>query len=287
MEKIRVLSTMIFIKLFSRCKWLKDAPYNRILFRLRTGKSADLDNPKTFNEHILARKVKLDEYDLCAYTDKYGVREYVAQVIGVEHLVPSFGVWEKGEEISLAELPNACVLKATHGSGWNVIIKDKHAKDLNQKICKLQKTLNWNYYYKSREKNYRDIPPRIVCEQFISPRDKRGLIDMKTYCFHGEAKFLNICYTENGKEYSGLFTLTGESLGAQDDSCRMEVPDIYQISKVVSLSQQLAKPFDFVRVDFYLADEKIYFSELTFHSGGGIVPVKPDDLNVRLGSYFD
>ena len=285
MEKFRVLCTMIFIKLFSHCKWLKDEPYNRILFRLRTGKRADLDNPKTFNEHILARKVRLDEYGLCKYTDKYGVREYVEQVIGKEYLVPCLGIWEKGQKISPADLPIPCVLKATHGSGWNAIIQDK--QDIEQKISRLQKTLSQNYYYKSREKNYRDIPPRIVCEQFICPQDKRGLIDVKTYCFRGEAKFLNICYAENGKEYSGLFSLTGQSLGAQDNSRQMEVPDDALISKVISLSEQLAKPFDFVRVDFYLADEKIYFSELTFHSGGGIVPVKPETLNIQLGSYFD
>ena len=285
MEKFRVLCTMIFIKLFSRCKWLKDEPYNRILFRLRTGKRADLDNPKTFNEHILARKVRLDEYGLCKYTDKYRVREYVEQVIGREYLVPSLGVWEKGQEILPADLPTPCVLKATHGSGWNAIIQDK--QNIEQKISGLQKTLCQNYYHKSREKNYRDIPPRIVCEQFICPQDKRGLIDVKTYCFRGEAKFLNICYAENGKEYSGLFSLTGQSLGAQDDSSRMEIPDGKQISRVISLCEQLAKPFDFVRVDFYLADEKIYFSELTFHSGGGIVPVKPETLNIQLGSYFD
>ena len=285
MEKFRVLCTMIFIKLFSHCKWLKDEPYNRILFRLRTGKRADLDNPKTFNEHILARKVRLDEYGLCKYTDKYGVREYVEQVIGKEYLVPCLGIWEKGQKIPPADLPIPCVLKATHGSGWNAIIQDK--QDIEQKISRLQKTLSQNYYYKSREKTYRDIPPRIVCEQFICPQDKRGLIDVKTYCFRGEAKFLNICYAENGKEYSGLFSLTGQSLGAQDNSRQMEVPDDALISKVISLSEQLAKPFDFVRVDFYLADEKIYFSELTFHSGGGIVPVKPETLNIQLGSYFD
>lgn len=285
MEKFRVLCTMIFIKLFSRCKWLKDEPYNRILFRLRTGKRADLDNPKTFNEHILARKVRLDEYGLCKFTDKYGVREYVEQVIGTEYLVPCLGIWEKGQEILPADLPIPCVLKATHGSGWNAIIQDK--QDIERKISGLQKTLCQNYYHKSREKNYRDIPPRIVCEQFICPQDKRGLIDVKTYCFRGEAKFLNICYAENGKEYSGLFSLTGQSLGAQDDSSRMEIPDGKQISRVISLCEQLAKPFDFVRVDFYLADEKIYFSELTFHSGGGIVPVKPETLNIQLGSYFD
>ena len=67
----------------------------------------------------------------------------------------------------------------------------------------------------------------------------------------------------------------------------MEIPDGKQLSRVISLCEQLAKPFDFVRVDFYLADEKIYFSELTFHSGGGIVPVKPEALNIQLGSYFD
>lgn len=287
MEKFRVLCAMIFIKVFSHSKWLQDEPYNRILFRLRTGKRTNLDAPKTFNEHILARKVRFDEYDLCQYTDKYGVREYVARVIGDEYLVPSFGVWEKGEEISLADLPDACVLKATHGSGWNVILKDKTESRTEQKILALQKTLDLNYYYKSREKNYRDITPRIVCEKLLTPQDKRGLIDVKTYCFRGQAKFINICYTEDGREYSGLFDLNGQSLGAQDDSCRMEVPDIRQISEAVSLSQQLAEPFDFVRVDFYLADEKIYFSELTFHSGGGIVPVKPEALNIRLGSYFD
>lgn len=57
--------------------------------------------------------------------------------------------------------------------------------------------------------------------------------------------------------------------------------------EIIQMAQKLAKPFDFVRVDFYIAERGIFFSELTFHSGGGIRPITPVELDYQLGSYFD
>ncbi len=44
-------------------------------------------------------------------------------------------------------------------------------------------------------------------------------------------------------------------------------------------------PFDFVRVDLYNTDN-ILFSELTFHSGGGLVPFEPEEYDYKFGEYL-
>ena len=62
MEKLRILLSQVFIALFGkRNRLISDERFNKILFRLRTGKKANLDHPTTFNENILARKVRNDE----------------------------------------------------------------------------------------------------------------------------------------------------------------------------------------------------------------------------------
>ena len=90
------------------------------------------------------------------------------------------------------------------------------------------------------------------------------------FCFGGRAKFYSVTYFENGKQHFNIFDLSD---GRLDD--------------IVGLAQELAKPFDFVRVDFYIAKQGIFFSALTFHSGGGIRPIEPMEYDYKLGSYFD
>ena len=93
-EEIRICITQAFIKIFGKNTRISDRQYNQILYRLRTGKKANLDCPKTFNEHILARKVFMNEDNLTQYTDKYEVRFYVEKTIGSQFLVKNFGVFQ-------------------------------------------------------------------------------------------------------------------------------------------------------------------------------------------------
>ena len=67
-ERIRICITQAFIKIFGKNTRISDRQYNQILYRLRTGKKANLDCPKTFNEHILARKVFMNEDKLTKYS---------------------------------------------------------------------------------------------------------------------------------------------------------------------------------------------------------------------------
>ena len=287
-EKIRICITQAFIKLFRKNTRISDRRYNQILYRLRTGKKANLDCPKTFNEHILARKVFANEDNLTQYTDKYEVRSYVEKTIGWRFLVENFGVWDDPGEISFDKLPRQYVLKATHGSGWNIIVRNGQHVDATKIVPKLKGFLKENYYTYGREKNYRFIKPRIVCEEFIEGASGRSIVDFKVFCFGGRAKFYSVTYFENGKQHFNIFDLSDGRLEIKDRYEKVDCASLpSNIDDIVGLAQQLAKPFDFVRVDFYIAKQGIFFSELTFHSGGGIRPIEPMEYDYKLGSYFD
>ena len=287
-EKIRICITQAFIKIFGKNTRISDRQYNQILYRLRTGKKANLDCPKTFNEHILARKVFANEDNLTQYTDKYEVRSYVEKTIGSRFLVKNFGVWDDPEEISFDKLPRQYVLKATHGSGWNIIVRNGQEVDATKIVPKLKGFLKENYYTYGREKNYRFIKPRIVCEEFIEGASGRSIVDFKVFCFGGLAKFYSVTYFENGKQHFNIFDLSDGRLEIKDRYEKVDSASLpSNIDDIVGLAQQLAKPFDFVRVDFYIAKQGIFFSELTFHSGGGIRPIEPMEYDYKLGSYFD
>ena len=52
-----------------------------------------------------------------------------------------------------------------------------------------------------------------------------------------------------------------------DDAIKSKIPQ--NIDVMFDYAEKLAKPFPFVRVDFYHADNKVIFGELTFLSSGG------------------
>ncbi len=290
MEKLRILMSQLFIILFGRLtRLISDEHFNKILFFLRTGKKADLKTPKTFNENILSRKVFCDEYAFSIYTDKYEVRKYVEEKIGAEYVVPALGIWNNINEIDFSCLPQSFVLKATHGSGWNVVVKNKIDFDEKRDCKKLKKSLSVNYYHKSREKNYKNIRPRILCEKYIDAKSEKGLIDFKAYCFLGKAEFFEITYTKDGKLHQTLFYPDFTPVGMENGRAEAEPDDTVCLfkDKIIAMAETLAAKFEFVRADFYIADEKIYFSELTFHSGGGIRPIKPEEVDLTMGSFFN
>lgn len=108
------------------------------------------------------------------------------------------------------------------------------------------------------------------------------------FCFGGRAKFYSVTYFENGKQHFNIFDLSDGRLEIKDRYEKVDCASLpSNIDDIVGLAQQLAKPFDFVRVDFYIAKQGIFFSALTFHSGGGIRPIEPMEYDYKLGSYFD
>ena len=288
-RKIRIALKLFVYALFSKkTKLINDEKYNKLLFYITFGRKADFNNPKTFNEHVCARKVRRDEYGLSVYTDKYLVRDYVKNTVGEQYLNNVLGIFDSYSEIDFDKLPDKFALKCTHGSGMNVLVTDKKSLDHKKTEKKFSKWLKENFYYKAREKNYYNIVPRIMCDEFLENKDKNGLCEMKIFCFGGKAKFISYNLFKGEKPFTNYYNSNWEKIDLKvgyenfDGDC---LPA--NKTEIIEIAEKLATPFDFVRVDLYNVDDRIIFSELTFHSGGGFTPFTPHKYDEIFAKYFE
>lgn len=249
----------------------------------------NLENPKTYNEKLQWLKIYNRRPEYTIMSDKYMVRDYVEKKIGKEYLIPLLGVWESVEDINLDSLPNKFVLKANHDSGSVVICQDK--KVFNWKVAKkkLKQALKTQYFWKSREYNYYNIKRKIIAEQYMIDSNDKELRDYKFYCFNGEPKFIQYDYGRFTNHIENIYTTDWEFIpvkwGVENDK-NLNISKPEPIDKMLELARILSKNIPHVRVDFYYVDNKIYFGELTFHSGGGAVPIDPISYDYEWGKWL-
>ena len=109
--------------------YLSDEEYIRKMFKAKIGGVPDLDNPQTFNEKLQWLKLHDHNPEYTTMVDKYTAKQWVADRIGDEYVIPTLGVWDHFDDIDFDKLPNQFVLKCTHDSGGLVIVKDKNKLD--------------------------------------------------------------------------------------------------------------------------------------------------------------
>ncbi len=292
LKKPRVAASV----LWQACsRWIvSDRLYLKVYYYLHTGERLHLDSPVTFNEKMQWLKLHNTSPICTQMADKYAVRQLVADKIGEQYLIPLLGVWEKFDEIDFDKLPNQFVLKTNHDSGSVVICKEKGKLDKLVAKKKLTKSLKNNYFWAGREYPYKNIKPRIIAEAFMENKGEEGLSDYKFFCFNGKPEILFYAsdrYNKDGERTKfdyydmELQHLPIRSRGHKNKN--LVLPYTEQFEEMKTLAAKLSEGFPFLRVDFYLINDKVYFGELTFHHDGGVVPFIPDEWNVKLGSMIN
>jgi hypothetical protein len=283
---------LLFLTLGQRgwFNWISDETYLRIAYFIKTGKRLHLNPPVTFNEKLQWLKLHDRRPEYTMMVDKYEAKRYVAEKIGEEHIIPTYGVWEKFEDIDFSQLPNQFVLKCTHDSGGLVICKDKNAFDKDKARKKINSCLKHNFYWGQREWPYKNVKPRIIAEKYMTD-DGDELQDYKVHNFNGVPKVVLVC-RDRFKE-AGLTEdfFTGE--WKHLDVKRPEHPNAETASKqperlkdMLTMAAQLSARIPFVRTDFYEVNGEIYFGELTFFPSSGFGGFDPKDFNERFGSWI-
>ena len=269
------------------CRWYPNKFYLKTLFRLEMGYSLNLDNPKTFNEKLNWMKIYYRNPLFPLLADKYLAKEYVAEKIGEQYLVPNFGVWDSADDINFDELPNQFVLKATGDSSGIVICRDKSKLDIDTVKARLSRCQNSNYYYFLREWVYKDIKSRIIADKFLDDNTGTELLDYKFWCFNGIPKVM-YC-TNKGKEiFENFYDMNYDSIdinhGFQRKSPEFDKPAAFEEMK--SLAAKLSEGIPFVRIDFFFVQGKVYFGEFTFYDWGGMRPFADKKWDDILGSWI-
>lgn len=250
-----------------------------------------LDDPVTFNERLQWLKLYDRRPEYTVMVDKYKVRDYIAEKIGVQYLIPLIGVWNDPDEIDFSALPERFVLKCNHNSGLGMCIcKDKQQLDIPKVKKELRKGLKQDYYLTGREWPYKNVPRKIIAEQFLQS-DAGGLTDYKIHCFNGVPKFILVCkdrFTESGLT-EDFYTTEWEHMPVK----RPKIPNAVapsakpeKLSEMLQLAAKLSKNIPFLRVDFYIVDNKIYFSELTFFPASGFEKFEPEEWDRTFGDWL-
>lgn len=255
-------------------------------------KFVDFHNPKTFSEKLQWLKIYNRKPIYTTMVDKYAVKDYVANIIGEEYIIPNLGVWNKPEDIDFNSLPDQFVLKTTHagGSSGVVICKDQSNFDKISAIDKLKKSYNTDCYSFSKEWPYKNVQRRIIAEQYME--DESGeLRDYKFFCFDGEVKAMFVA-TDRQKEGEEVkfdfFDMEFNHLpfmqGHPNSTKVIKCPKSFE--KMKELASALSKGIPQIRVDFYEVNGLVYFGELTFFHFSGMVPFKPQEWDAKFGDWI-
>ena len=269
---------------------MPDREYIERRYHAKLGKVPDLDNPKTFNEKL--QWLKLNYYPqnpkVIQGADKYAVREYI-QEKGLEHLLTHlYGVWDDAEQIDWEKLPNQFVLKCTHGCAYNIVCKNKSTLDQKSAEKQLNKWLKEDFGAFNVEIHYSmNRHHRIICEEYLG----ESITDYKFFCFHGIPVFYYVSegLIDNGQARIGFFDINGEKLPMKrreyKDLCFADKPAFFDSMK--ESAKKLSKDFPFVRVDFFVTNDRYYFAELTFTPGGCMMAFDPESFDLEWGKLID
>jgi hypothetical protein len=276
---------------------LSDEDFARWQYKQHTGKYLDLDNPKTYDEKVWYLKLHERDSLQTKCSDKLLVRDYVKEC-GLGHILNEvYGVYDSFKAIPFDELPDRFFIKCTHTSGANAIYDRNKPFDYAYQKNEFGFWMKRDYFWGSREWNYKGLVPKIICEEILEDKNGRLPMDYKIMCFGGKAKmlFLNIgLSTETGEHaddaYCNIYDRDFNLLPIKDERENYTGNDIVKPAnwdEMIEYAEILSKPFRHCRVDLYNVDGKIYFGEITFHHGGGCNGIEPEEWAYRMGDWID
>lgn len=259
-------------------------------------KSLSFKNPITLDEKIQCLKLGYykDNPLITQCADKYSVREYVKACGAEEILIDLYGVYDNASEIPWDKLPNKFVLKWNFGCGQNLICKNKEQLDINQtiKLIDKWKTLHKTFYKYGAEMQYKPIIPKIIVERLIEPNGGGVPVDYKLYCFNGKAYCLLTCTGRAQGKTKFYFVDKDWRLLRLNKAGRDAASDFVPekplgYERLFEYAEKLAKPFPFVRADFYLDNGNVIFGELTFTPCNGFDTNRLIETNIMFGEMLD
>lgn len=176
------------------------------------------------------------------------------------------------EDLQRSDMNPAWILKATHGSGYNVELTGRVGFSRIKDMLR-----SWNrpfYSAELHERQYAHVQPRFYIEEKI------GNVMQPVYMFR--------CI--RGQPISCGVKVSG-CVNSYDLDWRPLKPELYTayrpalLPRMIELAKILSQPFEFVRIDLFKHEDTIYFSEYTFTPGAG-APFYSDELERKFGRLW-
>lgn len=265
-----------------------DRLHEKLVMAPVVGYCPRLEDPRSFNEKIVHRKLYSDRLVYSEVSCKYRVRDFVAERVDDDILTELYHVTEDPETIPFDDLPDQFVVKATHGQGMNVLVKDKSEVDFEAVRTDCRNWLREPFGVHQREYWYREITPRIVVEELLQNEDGSVPEDYKFYVFDGEVQYVHVDENRFGEHERRFYDASWNALDFRRTyplAAVSEEPPNFERMK--SIAEALAADFEFARIDLYdLGSDGVAFGEITLAPGSGHARFDPKAADFELGACW-
>lgn len=198
------------------------------------------------------------------------------------------------------EFPDSFAFKAVHGSGMNLLVANKKVfagnkgrysrkkRFTGEEMKQLARSWLSRCYSCDIEPQYKRVRRAVIVEEFLGSHLP---YDYQLFMFGGRPFAVQVRrFEEMPKNTSGSrlrarvhqnrnrTPLTFADLVDKMSQSAAEPPPVTSVEKMFNAGIALARGFRFVRVDFYVVNETVYFGELT------LSPLKG---NYRLDGFFN
>lgn len=263
----------------------------KIIFWARLGEVPNFKRPHNLWEFVCSQKLYGDFERFAAVADKIAVRKYVEQRIGSFYLKKLIDVVHNENDITEERYlgyPEQFVAKPNHASERIFINKEYNYSLFRNGINNFLD----EFGNRNNEFHYKHIDKKLMIEEYLNPSDK-PLKEFKVWVFHGRAEFidpsLSILESKLRNDYRyRWYDRNWEEPPVQvsGNLAPYEEPP-KQLDEIIKISEELARGWDFIRVDIYLAGDTIKFGELTpTPSAGRSTFISLDDHRYLYNTYL-
>lgn len=239
----------------------------------QVGRYPDLVNPTEFNDKIQWLKLFDQRAETIRLADKVAVREWVAERIGPDYLIPVLKITEHPRHLDRTELGRPpYVIKASHDSGSAQIVMNDDDATWQRVTRRLSADLRRHYGTWNSEWPYRYVQPQVIVEKFIGAHGVPP-VDYKFNCVNGEVALVRVFWDRGQVPKVSTVYEDGTAAHIQVNPS-YEHQEAYELpanwTELCALARRLSEGIPFVRVDLYSTGERIYFGEMTFLPQGGL-----------------
>ncbi len=220
-------------------------------------------------------------------TDKIDVRDWVAERVGSQILVPLYGVWECASDVPWQSLPTSFVLKASHGWNMNLLVHDKAKLDREAAMATAATWLQTDHYHATLEWGYHGLQPRLLAEKLLIDQAGKIPADLKFHVFDGRVQFFEAHTDRFNDHRTTYYNRDGRALPfthIYPPVCDWSPP--VNLAELIDIAECLGAEFDYVRVDLYSVSGMAYFGELTHYQGSACLPFVPADYDRIVGDLW-
>lgn len=256
------------------------------------------DKPSDWNTLPLYKKIKITmgklTKDFAPFVDKLEAKKIVKGICGDAITIPKVIRQLNGpDDISEKDINSNIMIKGAHGCDFNINIKPNTKYDVQEIKKKLH---SFNRPFNSvHEKQYSYLKPRFFIEEKVDDKIYGRTGDAVCYllnCIHGVPYSFSIREKHTDRKRNFIFN-KDKSLAPITELSNVKISNVKlsdigekNIQKMYDLASKLSKPFEFVRIDFYVGkNNEIYFSEYTFSCAAGQQRY-PIDVETKLGKLW-